>query len=45
MCSETEDLIHEGIATFYRFHISFSLSFETEDLIHEGIATVSTTPY
>jgi len=39
--SETNDLIYEGIATFYfGFEIHDDLTPETNDLIYEGIATI-----
>jgi len=36
--AETNDLIYEGIATFF-FHHFRRLQLETNDLIYEGIAT------
>ena len=39
--SETKDLIHEGIATPFRYSIFKEPLQETKDLIHEGIATWS----
>ncbi len=38
--SETKDLIHDGIATFFQAFPFFRIELdETKDLIHEGIAT------
>ena len=41
---DTNDLIHEGIATNVVSSISLSLCPDTNDLIHEGIATLPLGP-